>query len=69
MLTVPEGQANAHAGLVWEPLTDAIIQAVSDAGEPTVFILWGKFAQSKRRYIDESKHLVLTAAHPSPLSA
>lgn len=69
VLTVPEGQANAHAGLVWEPLTDAIIQAVSDAGEPTVFILWGKFAQSKRRYIDESKHLVLAAAHPSPLSA
>lgn len=69
VLTVPKGQANAHAGLVWEPLTDAIIQTVSSDGDPTVFILWGKYAQSKRRFIDESKHLILTAAHPSPLSA
>lgn len=69
VLTVPAGQANGHAGKVWEPLTDAIITTVSEDALPKVFILWGKYAQSKRRLIDESKHLVLTSAHPSPLSA
>mgnify|MGYP003365128947 CR=1 FL=1 len=69
VLTVPEGRANAHAGQVWEPLTDAIIQTSSDDDAPKVFILWGKYAQSKRRLIDESKHLVLVSAHPSPLSS
>lgn len=69
VLTVPKGRANAHAGQVWEPLTDAIIQIASEDNEPKVFILWGKYAQSKRRLIDESKHLVLMAVHPSPLSA
>lgn len=69
VLTVPAGQANGHAGTVWEPLTDAIITTVSEDVSPKVFILWGKYAQSKRRLIDESKHLVLTSAHPSPLSA
>ena len=69
VLTVPAGQANGHAGTVWEPLTDAIITTVSEDASPKVFILWGKYAQSKRRLIDESKHLVLTSAHPSPLSA
>ena len=69
VLTVPAGQANGHAGTVWEPLTDAIITTVSEDASPKVFIVWGKYAQSKRRLIDESKHLVLTSAHPSPLSA
>lgn len=69
VLTVPQGKANAHAGKVWEPLTDAIIETVSSQTKPTVFILWGKYAQSKRKFIDESKHLVLLSAHPSPLSA
>ncbi|WP_294977257.1 uracil-DNA glycosylase [uncultured Leuconostoc sp.] len=69
VLTVPQGRANAHAGKVWEPLTDAIIQIASDNEAPKVFILWGKYAQSKRRLIDESKHLVLMSVHPSPLSA
>ena len=69
VLTVPAGQANGHAGTVWEPLTDAIITTASEDASPKVFILWGKYAQSKRRLIDESKHLVLTSAHPSPLSA
>lgn len=69
VLTVPAGQANGHAGTVWEPLTDAIITTVSEDASPKVFILWGKYAQSKRRLIDESKHLVLTSAHPSSLSA
>lgn len=69
VLTVPAGQANGHAGQVWEPLTDAIMTVASADASPKVFILWGKYAQSKRRLIDESKHLVLTSAHPSPLSA
>ncbi|MFT8571847.1 MAG: uracil-DNA glycosylase [Leuconostoc pseudomesenteroides] len=69
VLTVPEGRANAHQGLIWEPLTDALIQIASEDSTPKVFILWGKFAQSKRRFVDESKHLVITSAHPSPLSA
>lgn len=69
VLTVPEGRANAHQGLIWEPLTDALIQITSEDSTPKVFILWGKFAQSKRRFVDESKHLVITSAHPSPLSA
>ncbi|MCT8389536.1 uracil-DNA glycosylase [Leuconostoc holzapfelii] len=69
VLTVPAGQANGHAGQVWEPLTDAIIATAAEDTAPKVFILWGKYAQSKRRLIDESKHLVLMSAHPSPLSA
>ncbi|ABJ62559.1 MAG: uracil-DNA glycosylase [Leuconostoc mesenteroides] len=69
VLTVPEGQANAHQGKIWEPLTDSLIQIASEDDAPKVFILWGKFAQSKRQFIDESKHLVLMSAHPSPLSA
>lgn len=69
VLTVPSGRANGHAGQVWEPLTDAIIATAAEDASPKVFILWGKYAQSKRRLIDESKHLVLMSAHPSPLSA
>lgn len=69
VLTVPDSQANAHAGIIWEPLTDATLQVVNEQAEPTVFVLWGKFAQSKRHLIDETRHLVLTSAHPSPLSA
>lgn len=69
VLTVPEGHANAHAGGVWESLTDAVIQIASEDENPKVFILWGKYAQSKRKFIDESRHLVIVSAHPSPLSA
>ncbi|CAM3136238.1 uracil-DNA glycosylase [Leuconostoc rapi] len=69
VLTVPEGHANGHAKGVWEPLTDAIIQIASEDHQPKVFILWGKYAQSKRQLIDETKNLVITSAHPSPLSA
>ncbi len=68
-LTVEEGQPASHAGKGWERLTDAIIRHVSDAAQPTVFMLWGGHAQGKRALIDTSRHLVLTANHPSPLSA
>ena len=68
-LTVEEGLPASHAGHGWEALTDALIRKVSDDGGATVFMLWGAHAQSKRVLVDESRHLVLTANHPSPLSA
>lgn len=68
-LTVEEGQPASHAGKGWELLTDAIIRHVSLGGHPKVFMLWGAHAQSKQPLIDDSRHLVLTANHPSPLSA
>ena len=68
-LTVEEGQANSHHGRGWEMLTDAFIAQVSKSPQPVVFMLWGAFAQSKRVLIDENRHCVLTANHPSPLSA
>ena len=68
-LTVEEGQPASHAGKGWELLTDAIIRQVSQDAQPAVFMLWGAHAQSKRPLIDASRHLVLTANHPSPLSA
>lgn len=68
-LTVEEGQPASHAGRGWEVLTDAIIGHVSQTAQPSVFMLWGAHAQSKRAIIDQRRHLVLTANHPSPLSA
>lgn len=68
-LTVEEGLPASHAGRGWEVLTDAVIHKVSQEASPAVFMLWGAHAQSKRSLIDASRHLVLTANHPSPLSA
>ena len=69
-LTVEEGQAASHAKRGWEALTDAIIRHVAQQGRPTVFMLWGAYAQSKRAFIPGDKgHLVLMSNHPSPLSA
>jgi len=68
-LTVEEGQPASHAGKGWELLTDAVIREVSRGATPVVFMLWGRHAQSKRGLIDASRHLVLCANHPSPLSA
>lgn len=68
-LTVEEGQAHSHRGRGWEVLTDAVIQHVSRASERVVFMLWGGAAQAKRALLDEARHLVLLANHPSPLSA
>lgn len=68
-LTVPAGQANGHAGLIWEPFTDAIIQVVNDKPEPVVFILWGSYARKKKVLVTNPQHVVLESAHPSPLSA
>ena len=68
-LTVEEAQAASHSGKGWEALTDALIRQVSDGPQDVVFMLWGAHAQSKRVLIDASRHKVLVANHPSPLSA
>jgi len=68
-LTVEEGQPASHSGKGWELLTDEVIRQVSQEAQPAVFMLWGAHAQSKRALIDAKRHLVLTANHPSPLSA
>ncbi|MBU0860193.1 MAG: uracil-DNA glycosylase, partial [Alphaproteobacteria bacterium] len=68
-LTVREGAAASHAGQGWDIFTDAIIRAVNDRRENIVFMLWGSHAQKKAAFIDAQKHLILTAPHPSPLSA
>ena len=68
-LTVEEGRPASHAGQGWEHLTDAVIRHVSAGPWPTVFMLWGAHAQSKRALIDATRHQVLVANHPSPLSA
>lgn len=68
-LTVRAHQAGSHQRKGWEEFTDAAIQTASEQKEHLVFLLWGNYAISKRRLIDESKHLVLTSVHPSPLSA
>ena len=69
-LTVEEGQAASHSKRGWEVLTDAVIRQVAEQGKPTVFMLWGSHAQSKRALIPQDRgHLVLMSNHPSPLSA
>lgn len=68
-LTVAAGAPGSHQGWGWEEFTTAVIETVSREQEHCVFLLWGAFAQSKRSSIDETKHLVLVAPHPSPLSA
>lgn len=68
-LTVYEGQANAHQGWGWETFTDRIIEVLNARSRPMVFMLWGSPARRKGSMIDRSKHCVLEAPHPSPLSA
>jgi len=68
-LTVEEGAAASHAGQGWEALTDALIARCAADERPKAFLLWGAHAQAKARFIDAGRHLVLTANHPSPLSA
>ena len=68
-LTVRANHAGSHQKKGWEQFTDAIIKTISEKKTGVVFLLWGKYAQVKGAVIDESKHLVLKAAHPSPLSA
>ena len=67
-LTVRASEPMSHSKIGWAQFTDIVIRKISDLKDHVVFLLWGKFAQEKKILIDESKHLVLKAAHPSPLS-
>lgn len=69
VLTVREGIAGSHRGRGWEVFTDTVIELLNNREKPIVFLLWGNYAKAKASLIDRSRHLVLTAAHPSPLSA
>ncbi len=69
VLTVEQGQANAHQGKGWEAVTDAVIDHINRFRNDVVFMLWGSYAQKKGQMIDRQRHCVLTAPHPSPLSA
>ena len=69
VLTVRAHQANSHQGKGWEQFTDAIIRAVNAEERPIAYLLWGRPAQSKMSMLDNPKHKVFTAPHPSPLSA
>lgn len=72
-LTVRDGEPLSHYGVGWERFTDAVIAKLSEREDPIIFVLWGKFAQEKVAHIRQlhgkSRHFMLTAAHPSPLSA
>lgn len=69
VLTVEMGKAASHQKRGWEEFTDAVIRLVNEKVEPVVFLLWGAYAQRKAAFVDPTRHLVLKAAHPSPLSA
>lgn len=69
VLTVRRGQANSHKGKGWEIFTDDVIKKLNEREKPMVFLLWGANARSKKQFITNPNHLVLEAAHPSPLSA
>ena len=69
VLTVRAHTPNSHKDHGWETFTDAVIRAVSDRPDPAVFLLWGKYAQKKKKLIDAKRHTVIEGAHPSPLSA
>ena len=69
VLTVRAHQANSHRGIGWEQFTDAAIQVLNEQDRPIVFLLWGRPAQMKKSMLNNPKHLILEAPHPSPLSA
>lgn len=69
VLTVEAHKANSHKNKGWENITDTIIQRLNEKNEPIVFILWGRNARDKKKYITNPKHLIIESAHPSPLSA
>ncbi len=69
VLTVEQGKAHSHAKIGWERFTDKVIALINEHAQDVVFLLWGSHAQKKAGLIDASKHHILTAAHPSPLSA
>jgi uracil-DNA glycosylase len=68
-LTVEAHKAGSHQKKGWETFTDSVIRILAEQKENLVFILWGAYAQKKGAFIDKNRHLVLSSAHPSPLSA
>ena len=68
VLTVRSGEAASHSRIGWQEFTDAVIKCISDKCEGVVFMLWGNFARTKSTLIDNTRHYVLEAAHPSPLA-
>ncbi|NGX57197.1 MAG: Uracil-DNA glycosylase [Chlamydiae bacterium] len=69
ILTVRKGQPASHQKKGWEQFTDAVLMKINENEKPCVFLLWGKYAQEKGRHLNQQKHLILKAAHPSPFSA
>lgn len=69
VLTVRKGQPNSHRGMGWEHFTDRVIQLLNEREKPIVFILWGRNAQEKEKFITSSNHYIIKAPHPSPFSA
>ena len=69
VLSVEHGRAGSHQGKGWEQFTDRIVQRLNETREGLVFMLWGSYAQKKGAMVDRSRHCVLSAPHPSPLSA
>lgn len=69
VLTVVRGRAGSHQGRGWETFTDRVVEVIKDQRESVVFMLWGSYAQRKGALVDTRRHLVLSAPHPSPLSA
>ena len=68
-LTVEDSLPNSHQGKGWETFTDAVLSKINEERKHVVFILWGRKAQAKEKFIDSTKHLIIKSAHPSPLSA
>ena len=68
VLTVRASEPTSHSNIGWHIFTDSVIKAISDSKDGVVFMLWGNYARSKRDLIDKNRHLVLEAAHPSPLA-
>jgi uracil-DNA glycosylase len=68
ILTVEHGQAGSHSKIGWHLFTDSVIRTLSEQREGLIFLLWGNFARSKKMLIDQQRHIVLEAAHPSPLA-
>ena len=69
VLTVRAHEANSHKGMGWEKFTDAVIKVLNEQDRPIVYLLWGSPAQKKAAKVDNPKHLLLKAPHPSPLSS
>ena len=69
VLTVRRGEANSHRGKGWETFTDRVTEALNEREKPMVFILWGANAREKAKLITNKEHMIITGAHPSPLSA